>query len=307
MRTCCHRSLRPSAICCTCRRTSTFAPAIIWRLKRLAPKPLASMTATFKTSPNMFTVLSYLHDLYFLVAAASMDGHYSTAMKAANQLVDRVSPHVQKMPELQAFLTVQPTLLVRFHRWDDILKLPQPSSGFKSANSMWHFARGMAFAATGKVTEAEEEHQAVTAALEGTGSSEIFSMSANNKTRDILRIASDVMAAKLATARTERSEAIAQLRDAVAVQDSLKYSEPPAWFYPVRESLGAALFLDGKISDAEQTFREDLKRNPRNPRSLFGLLQVLRSGGRSHDAGFVQAELDAAWKGDLQQLNLRDF
>jgi tetratricopeptide (TPR) repeat protein len=260
-----------------------------------------------QNSPNMFTVLSYLHDLYFLVAAASMDGHYSTAMKAANQLVDRVTPHVQKMPELQAFLTVQPTLLVRFHRWDDILKLPQPSPSLKSANSMWHFARGMAFAATGKVTEAEEEHRAVTAALEGTGTREVFSMSANNDTRDILKIALDVMAAKLATARTERSEAIGQLRDAVAVEDSLKYSEPPAWFYPVRESLGAALLLDGKLSDAEQTFREDLKRNPRNPRSLFGLLQVLRSGGRSHDAGLVQAELDVAWKGDLQQLNLRDF
>jgi hypothetical protein len=75
----------------------------------------------------------------------------------------------------------------------------------------------------------------------------------------------------------------------------------------VRESLGAALFLDGQVSEAEQTFREDLERNPRNPRSLFGLLQVLRSRTRSHDAGFVQAELEAAWKGDLQQLNLQDF
>jgi tetratricopeptide (TPR) repeat protein len=260
-----------------------------------------------QNSPNMFTVLSYLHDLYFLVAAASMDGHYLIAKEAANNLVARVSPHVQKMPELQAFLTVQPTVLVRFHRWDDILKLPQPSGSLKIPNSMWHFARGMAFAAAGKVAEAEADFQAVTEALESTASSEIFAMSANNKTRDILRIASDVLAAKLATARQEKSQAVAQLRDAVAIQDTLKYGEPPGWFYPVRESLGAALFLDGQVSEAEQTFREDLERNPRNPRSLFGLLQVLRSRTRSHDAGFVQAELEAAWKGDLQQLNLQDF
>jgi tetratricopeptide (TPR) repeat protein len=260
-----------------------------------------------QNSPNMFTVLSYLHDLYFLVAAASMDGHYLIAKEAANNLVARVSPHVQKMPELQAFLTVQPTVLVRFHRWDDILKLPQPSGSLKIPNSMWHFARGMAFAAAGKVAEAEADFQAVTEALESTASSEIFAMSANNKTRDILRIASDVLAAKLATARQEKSQAVAQLRDAVAIQDTLKYGEPPGWFYPVRESLGAALFLDGQVSEAEQTFREDLERNPRNPRSLFGLLQALRSRTRSHDAGFVQAELEAAWKGDLQQLNLQDF
>jgi Flp pilus assembly protein TadD len=116
-----------------------------------------------------------------------------------------------------------------------------------------------------------------------------------------------VLAAKLALARNERSQAIAKLRDAVAIQDSLKYSEPPSWFYPVRESLGAALFLDGQISEAEQVFREDVQRNPRNPRSLFGLLEVLRSRGRSHEAGFVRAELRVAWKSDLQQLNLHNF
>jgi tetratricopeptide (TPR) repeat protein len=257
-------------------------------------------------SANMFTVLSYLHDLYFLVAAASMDGHYAAAREAANRLVDSVSPHVQKMPDLQAFLSVQPAALVRFHRWDDILKLPQPRASLKIANAMWHFARGMAFAATGKVADAETEHRAVLQVLETTPSSEIFGMSNNNKTRDILQIASDVLVAKLAAAKHEKSKAVEQLRDAVSIQDTLKYGEPPDWFYPVRESLGAALFLDGQISEAEQTFRDDLRRNPRNPRSLFGLLQVLRSRGRSHDADFVQVEFDAAWKGE-QQLNLQDF
>jgi tetratricopeptide (TPR) repeat protein len=260
-----------------------------------------------QNSPNMFTVLSYLHDLYFLAAAASTDGHYTTARDAANQLVDRVSPHVEKMPELQAFLTVQPTLFVRFHRWDEILKLPQPRASLRIANSMWHFARGMAFAATGEVAEAEAQHRALTQALESTTPSEIFGMSNNTKTRDILKIASAVLAAKMATARHEESHAVEQLKDAVSIQDTLKYGEPPEWFYPVRESLGAALFLEGQVSEAEQTFREDLRRNPRNPRSLFGLLQVLRSGAKAYDAGFVQAEFDAAWKGDLRQLNLKEF
>ena len=257
-------------------------------------------------SPDMYTVLSYLHDLYFLSAAASMDGHYSIAKDAANKLVTQVDPHVKEMPHLQIFLTVEPAVLVRFHHWDDILKLPEPERNFKIANALWHFARGMAFAATGTLAEAEAEHQAVTEALERTAPDEIFAMSPN-RTRDVLTIASDVLAAKLSVARNEGSQAVAQLRNAVAIQDSLKYAEPPSWFYPVRESLGAALFLDRRVSEAEQTFREDLRRNPRNPRSLFGLLEVLRSRARSHDAGFVQSELDTAWKGDRQQLNLRDF
>jgi tetratricopeptide (TPR) repeat protein len=258
------------------------------------------------SKPGMFTILSYLHDLYFLAAAASMDGHYTTAREAANKLVDQVAPHVEEMPPLQAFLTVQPAVLARFHRWDEILKLPQPNVSLKLATSMWHFARGMAFAETGKLTEAEAEHQAVMEGLESTPPDELFAMSFN-KARDTLAIASDVLAARLAMARNERSQAIAQFRDAIAIQDRLKYAEPPSWFYPVRECLGAALFLDGQISEAEQVFREDLQRNPRNPRSLFGLLQVLRSRGRSYDAGFVKAELDAAWKSDPKQLNLHDF
>jgi tetratricopeptide (TPR) repeat protein len=256
--------------------------------------------------PDMFTALSYLHDLYFLATAASMDGHYSTAREAANKLAAQVGPRVKEMPQLEVFLTLQTAVLVRFDRWDDILKLPEPNVNLKIANTMWHFARGMAFAATEKLSEAESEHQAVTETLESTAPDETFAMSPN-KTRDILKITSDVLTAKLAMARNEKSQAIAQLRDAVAIQDSLKYSEPPSWFYPVRESLGATLFLDGQTSEAEQVFREDLQRNPRNPRSLWGLLEVLRSRGRSHDAGFVQAELEVAWKSDLHHLNLHNF
>jgi tetratricopeptide (TPR) repeat protein len=258
------------------------------------------------SKPDMFTVLSYLHDLYFLATAASMDGHYRTAKEAADKLVDQVVPHLKGMPQLESFLSVQPGVPVRFERWDDILKLPAPSVNLKIANSMWHFARGVALAATGKLAAAEVEHQAVTEALERTTPDEAFAMTPN-KTRDILTIASEVMAAKLAMARNEKREAIAQLQDAVAIQDRLKYAEPPSWFYPVRESLGAALFLDGQLPEAEQVFREDLRRNPRNPRSLFGLLRVLRSRGESYDAGFVQRELKDAWKGDLQQLNLSNF
>jgi tetratricopeptide (TPR) repeat protein len=258
------------------------------------------------SKPDMFTVLSYLHDLYFLATAASMDGHNTTAKEAADKLVDQVGPHVKGMPQLESFLTVQPAVLVRFDRWNEILKLPPPSVNLKIANSIWHFARGVALAATGKLAAAEVEHQALTEALESTAPDETFAMSPN-KTRDILTIASEVMAAKLAMARNEKSETIAQLRDAVAIQDHLKYAEPPNWFYPVRESLGAALFLDGQVPEAEQVFREDLQRNPRNPRSLFGLLQALRSRGNAYDAGFVQRELKDAWKGDLQQLSLSNF
>jgi hypothetical protein len=87
------------------------------------------------------------------------------------------------------------------------------------------------------------------------------------------------------------------LTHAVAIQDTLKYGEPPDWFFPVRESLGAALLLKGDAVGAEKVFRVDLDRNPRNPRSLFGLQQALKAQSRDYDATFVEKEFDASWKG----------
>jgi tetratricopeptide (TPR) repeat protein len=90
--------------------------------------------------------------------------------------------------------------------------------------------------------------------------------------------------------------AIAHWRAAVEIQDALNYDEPPDWYYPVRESLGGALLAAGKATDAEQVFREDLKKNPRNPRSLFGLMHSLRAQQKVADAAWVEKQFDAAWK-----------
>ena len=232
------------------------------------------MMATFKMRRACSPCLSYLHDLYFLATAASMDGHSSWPKTRRTNLPTAWLPMCRGC-RTAGVPHGATCVLVRFHRWDEILKLPAPDANLKTANTMWHFARGMALASTGKGVEAETEQ----VRIGDTGEhrpGEPFAMSANNKTHEILR--SRLMCSlQNCRGRHEKSEAIAQLKDAVAIQDTLKYGEPPGWFYPVRESLGAALFRDGKISEAEQTFREDLQRNPRNPRSLFGLLQALRA------------------------------
>ena len=137
----------------------------------------------------------------------------------------------------------------------------------------------------------------VAAAEAATSADAIFGMPFNNKTKTILTIASDVLAARIAIARHDPAAAIPLLRQAAAAQDSLKYSEPPDWPFSVRESLGAALLLQGDNAAAEKVFREDLDRNPRNPRSLFGLSQALKAQHRDYDAQFVDRQFRSAWKG----------
>jgi len=132
-------------------------------------------------------------------------------------------------------------------------------------------------------------------------------MPVNNKTKDILKIAENVLGAQVALAKKDNAAAASTLRDAVAVQDTLKYDEPQDWFYPVRESLGGVLLMSGDAKGAELVFREDLARNLRNPRSLFGLDQALKAQERNSDAWFVEQEFRKAWKGSAEELRVEDL
>jgi tetratricopeptide (TPR) repeat protein len=164
----------------------------------------------------------------------------------------------------------------------------------------------MALASTGKVTEAQTEYQFVRQAADHTPPDVVFAMPVNNRAKDVLTIAQNVLGAKIALAKHDNAGAVRMFREAVAMQDTLKYAEPPDWFYPVRESLGAVLLLDGNAAEAEKTFREDLARNPRNPRSLFGLTESLKAQKREYDAQFVEKQFDSSWKGEAK-LKLQDL
>jgi len=111
----------------------------------------------------------------------------------------------------------------------------------------------------------------------------------------------------VALAKKDNAAAVRMFREAVAVQDTLKYDEPQDWFFPVRESLGGVLLMNGDAKGAEQVFREDLTKNLRNPRSLFGLNQALKAQDRNSDAWFVEQEFRKAWKVGAGDLKVEDL
>jgi tetratricopeptide (TPR) repeat protein len=265
----------------------------------------AYLTASGAT--GIYPMMYYSHNLHFIAMCAAMNGDYLESKRGARMLAANVAPHIKEMPPLEGFMTIPVAVDLRFHKWAEILKTPQPDASMQAATVFWRFARGLAFAATGKVDEAEAQHKLVAEAEEKTSPEAIFQPPVNNKTKDILKIAENVLGAKISWEKKDSSAAIGQLREAVAVQDALNYGEPPDWFYPVRESLGAALLLSGDNAGAEKVFREDLDRNPRNPRSLFGLHQALKAQGKTYDAGFVKKQFDASWKGPATGLKLTDL
>jgi tetratricopeptide (TPR) repeat protein len=256
---------------------------------------------------GIYPMMYYSHNLHFIAMCAAMNGNYPEAKKNADMLAAHVGPAVKAMPPLEGFMTIPMAVEIRFHKWDSILAMKQPDPDMKITTVFWHFARGMALASKGKTSEAEAEHQIVAEAERATPEDVVFAMPVNNKAKDIMKIAESVLGAQIAMAKKDTDGAIAMMKEAVAIQDSLKYGEPPDWFFPVRESLGAALLMKGDTSGAETVFREDLDRNPRNPRSLYGLQQALKKQGRDYDAGFVETQFNASWKGSAKSLTVEDL
>ena len=285
-------------------RTGDYQSAVLTN-----EKAAAADEAYIKASgaQGMYPMMYYSHNLHFIAMCAAMNGNYPESKKAADQLAAHVTPYLKEMPPLEGFTTVPMAVNVRFHRWNDILQMKAPDPSMKTAAVFYHFARGMALAATGKISQAEAEYAIVAEAEKNTPPDLVFAPPVNNKTKDVLKIARDVLGAKIALAKKDSATAITLLRAAVAVEDSLKYDEPPDWFFPVRELLGAVLLTGGSAVDAEAVFRDDLQRHPRNPRSLFGLQQALKAQKRDYDAQFVGTQFQASWKGPQGGLTLEDL
>ena len=258
------------------------------------------------TTCSMYDMMYYCHNLHFLAASYSMAGDFTHAKQAADELVAHVGPMLHDMPVAEMYAPYPVFVLVRFHRWDEVLKLPAPDPSLSMTTAFWHFVRGSAFAAKKQIAMAEAERTTLETGRKQTPADLEFSMF-SNKARTFLDLAENVLDARIAAAKGEYEQAIKHWEKAVEIEDKLYYGEPPEWFYPVRESLGAALLLNGQPERAEAVFRADLEQYPRNPRSLFGLLKALQAQKKNANVEEVQNEFEAAWKNADAPLELGDL
>ena len=254
---------------------------------------------------SMYDLMYHSHNEHFLASAASMIGRYAEAKTAADGMATRLMPHAKMMPMLDTFIMTPLWVDARFNKWDAILARPEPYKELPATHAMWRYTRTIAFVARGEKEKAAAER------AEFAKETAVFPADANigefNKGSDVLRLAGHVLDARLAMANGDKEGSVSHWREAVAAQDTLNYDEPPDWYYPVRESLGAALLNAGQATEAEKIFREDLQRNPRNPRTLFGLTQALKAQNRNADAAWTDSQFKTAWKSAEIQLRIPDL
>lgn len=249
---------------------------------------------------NLYSMMYFNHNIHFLASATAMKGRYADAINAARELYANVQPHVKMMPMLEMFTAYKTVTLVRFGRWDELLKDEKPEDGMKITTAFWHFGRGMAFTAKDKLSEAENELKAFQTIAKTVPADAPFG---NSTAVQVLNVGEQVLSGKIAFARGDKQAAIELLKKAVAAEDVVNYNEPPDWDLPAREFLGGALLMTGEKAEAEKVFRAELKKHPRNGRALFGLAKSLNS----NEAKQVEAEFQKAWADADTKLRVEDL
>jgi hypothetical protein len=209
------------------------------------------------------------------------------------------------MPPLEGFLTTPTLIRVYFRRWDEVLDLDAPDPKLQVMTAIWRFGRGMAYAAQGKIPEADKEQEAFAEVVRGVPVDTMYGD--HNKAHSVFAIAADVLRAKIALARKDQPTAWKLLKAAAKGEDMLEYIEPPDWYLPVRDYLGAALLANGDPAEAEKVFREELARHPRSGRALFGLWESLKAQDKGYQARLVEQEFRVAWKNADTKLRLEDY
>jgi tetratricopeptide (TPR) repeat protein len=237
------------------------------------------------------------HDQHFLAAAAGMDGEFEAALEAARAL--------QSHTHNEAMAAMSTLVLMRFARWDDVLHAAAPDTRLAGVTFFWRLARGCAYASRRQWKEAADEQAAMEQVYAGLPAGRAFGTFFNDWST-LHTLAADTLAARTAAARGDAEAAAGHWRHAVAIQDGMNFDDVPDWYYPIRESLGGALLRNRQAVAAEQVFREDLRRNPRNPRSLFGLCRALEDQHRAYEAELVRQSFRAAWKGK-QDPRIEDY
>jgi tetratricopeptide (TPR) repeat protein len=254
--------------------------------------------ATCRPVPGVYPLGYVPHNHHFLWFAATMAGERATALAAAQTTGQRTDDaELMRMPGMEALQQFSLTPLfakVRFGLWEEVAALPRPAEDLPFQVAIWHYAQGLAALRQQRLEDAGQHYEGLLAARADPRISTLLMWDRYSLQQGV-QVAERVLAGELAAARGEAEAAVVALQEAVALEDAIPYDEPPLWYQPVRQTLGAVLLEQGKAGDAEAVYREELRRNPENGWSLFGLHKALVAQDKAEAAAEVQARFEQAW------------
>lgn len=241
-----------------------------------------------------FYRLYMAHNHHMLAFAAMMSGQSDLAQQSIEEMVADIPAEFFRDNAFADGMMAMPLEVhMRFGRWERILQTPIYPDYVPLSRALQRYARAVAYAALGRVADAQRERAAFTEARARVPEDTTFG---NNRGDDLLAVAERLMTGEILYREGRKEEGLAALAAGAALEDSLRYDEPPGWIQPVRHPWGAALLQSGHAEEAEAVFREDLQRQPENGWGLYGLMRALQLQGRKEEAAEVEKRFDAVWK-----------
>jgi tetratricopeptide (TPR) repeat protein len=245
----------------------------------------------------------YPHNVHFVMASAQMAGDGPTVIAAAEKLRGLIPDEVARGIAMVQPVKAAPYFAhAQFSAPETILALPDPGEVIPYVKAIWHYTRGIGQVSKHDFTAAAAEANAIEA-IERSADFSLLNASAV-PAQDVLKLARTVVQGRIAQAQGDFNSAVERFQTAAELQDGLAYMEPPYWYYPVRQSLAAALLQAGRLPEAEKQFQRALKRAPANGWSYFGLLQLHKARGDGAGAAKAEAELARTWVGDRKLLEI---
>ena len=254
---------------------------------------------------GIYPLMYYTHNLHFIAVARAAQGRYLDAKRAAVLMRENVQPAVKEMPMIEPYTLIDWLVMLQFHKWDEFLTQVKPADEKSQRYLVWQYGQALALAGRGKAAEAEEHRNIYAKIVSEIPADTPYGTT--NTAREAMTVGIHVADASIAESRSDLDTAIAHWRKAVEAEDALNYDEPPAWYYPVRQSLGGALLKAKKYAEAEVVFREALDAHPRDGRLLFGLLEALNGQNKKTAAAQVKVQFDEAWKSADTKLKIGDL
>jgi tetratricopeptide (TPR) repeat protein len=250
--------------------------------------------AAHSAAPGIYPLFYAPHNLHFLWSTYLLSGQREKALGAARTLAERVAlSDARANASLEGFLPPAILTLTRFGNWEAVLAEPAPPVELRFATGMWHYARGVAFAARKEAASAEAELTKVRGVAAEVKDDLIIIL---NPAPALLKLAAETLAGQIAARSGRFDDAIAHFRTAVTLEDALTYDEPPPWYHSARNMLGETLLEAGRPADAAAAFREDLRYVRETGWSLSGLERALRGDGKSQEAVEIARRFKAAWQ-----------
>ena len=256
-----------------------------------------STYVTLCHAQGAYPLAYYPHNYHFMAGTATLEGNSKWAMIGTNEVSKHVHPKIMTEPgwgTLQHYYMIPYYVAVKFGKWNDILKMKLVTDTLKYPNAIKHYARGMAYLGKNDLKKAKKELLQLEEIAKDKKLEEVTIWEINS-VYTLLQIAKRVLKAEILASEKKYDQSIALLKEAVAIEDSLNYNEPPDWFFSVRHHLGAVQIEAGKYQDAIKTYEADLKQLPKNGWAQHGLLLAYEKMNNKTKVKEIEKQLDKSW------------